>query len=76
MPSVTLDQVRDLSKGLSSKDKLRLIDDLVRQLLQEPPSPVKPSSPSLWGVLAHLGPAPSAEDIDPIRRDAWTAFPR
>jgi hypothetical protein len=76
MPTVTLDQVRDLSRGLSSQETLRLIDDLVHQLLEEQPPSEKSSSRSLWGVLAHLGPAPSAEDIEQARREAWANFPR
>ncbi len=31
---------------------------------------------SLYGALAHLGPAPSAEDIDEVRREMWKNFPR
>ena len=30
---------------------------------------------SLYGALADLGPAPSAEDIDEMRREAWANFP-
>ena len=29
-----------------------------------------------WGMLADLGPAPSAEDIDEMRREVWGKFPR
>ncbi len=31
---------------------------------------------SLLGLWADLGPAPSAEDIDEARREAWANFPR
>ncbi len=31
---------------------------------------------SFFGALAHLGPAPSAEEIDEMRREAWANFPR
>ena len=31
---------------------------------------------SLRGALADLGPAPSAEDIDEVRREMWPNFPR
>ncbi len=30
---------------------------------------------SLYGALADLGPAPSAEDIDEMRQEAWANFP-
>jgi hypothetical protein len=76
MSLVTLEQVRDLSKSLSPHDKLRLIDDLVHQLLNQPAPPPKTSFRSLWGALAGLGPVPSAEDIDAMRRDAFASFPR
>jgi hypothetical protein len=29
---------------------------------------------SLWGLCADLGPAPSAEEIDEARREAWEGF--
>ncbi|MBV8608890.1 MAG: hypothetical protein JO034_15705 [Singulisphaera sp.] len=70
------EQAHDLSENLSSHDKLRLIEELVQQLLRELPAPEKKPSPSLWGALAHLGPAPSAGDIDEMRSEAWTNFPR
>ncbi len=70
------EQVRDLSEHLSPRDKLRLIEELVQQLLRELPASTKKPSPSLWGALAHLGPAPSAEDIDEMRSEAWANFPR
>lgn len=31
---------------------------------------------TLYGALAHLGSAPSSEDIDEMRREAWANFPR
>ena len=73
---VAFDQVVELSKRLSSRDKLRLIDMLVQQLLHESNLSQPISRPSLWGALAHLGPAPSAEEIDEARREAWAHFPR
>ncbi|MBV8314649.1 MAG: hypothetical protein JOZ53_06900 [Planctomycetaceae bacterium] len=76
MSSNCFEQARDLSEHLSPHDKLRLIEELVQQLLRELPAPEKKPSPSLWGALAHLGPAPSAGDIDEMRSEAWTNFPR
>lgn len=38
-----------------------------------PPPPT--SKRSLLGALAHLGPAPSAEDIDEVRREVWGGVP-
>ncbi|HEX8201383.1 MAG TPA: hypothetical protein VF590_12920 [Isosphaeraceae bacterium] len=76
MSTVTLEQLRDLSKALAPQDKLRLIDELVQQLLREPAPTAKTPFRSLYGALADLGPGPSAEDIDEMRREAWANFPR
>ena len=38
--------------------------------------PAKKPFPSFRGALSDLGPAPSAEDIDEMRREAWANFPR
>jgi len=73
--TVALDQILDLTRRLSSQDKLRLIDTLAQQLLQEM-RPTQPPRRSLRGILADLGPAPSAEEIDEARREAWANFPR
>jgi len=40
--------------------------------VEQTPTP----SVSLFGILAHLGPGPSDEDIDEMRREAWANFPR
>ena len=34
------------------------------------------SLPPLRGLLADLGPCPTAEEIDEARREAWAGFPR
>jgi hypothetical protein len=73
---VTLEQVLELTKQLSLLDKVRLIErvapQIARALEVARPAPRK----SLWGLCADLGPAPSAEDIDEARREAWANFPR
>ncbi|MBV8232282.1 MAG: hypothetical protein JO329_20050, partial [Planctomycetaceae bacterium] len=48
------EQAHDLSDYLSSHDKLRLIEELVQQLLRELPAPEKKPSPSLWGAWPTL----------------------
>ncbi len=59
------------SAELSPRDKLRLIEhiapEIERDLTPVTPEPRK----SLWGLWADLGPAPSAEEIDEARREAW-----
>jgi len=75
--AILLDHVRDLATKLAPQEKLHLIEDLVRQLRQGPaPPPAKKPYRSLRGALADLGPAPSAEEIDEARREAWANFPR
>jgi hypothetical protein len=72
----TLNEVFDLAKKLSPRDKIRLIEhmapEIERDLLSSQSKPRK----SLWGLWANLGPAPSAEEIDEARREEWASFPR
>ena len=74
--AVALEDVFDLVKQLPARDKVRLIawmaPEIERELLQERIQPRK----SLWGLWADLGPAPSAEEIDQVRREEWADFPR
>ncbi len=73
---VTLKEAMDLIKQLSLLDKVRLIgeitSDIQREFMSMAPVPRK----SLWGLCADLGPAPSAEEIDQVRREEWASFPR
>jgi hypothetical protein len=74
--TVTLEQVISLARQLPPLEKLRLIErmapEIERDLLDERPSRRK----SLLGLWADLGPAPSAKEIDDIRREMWANFPR
>ncbi len=73
---MTLQEVLNLAKQLSSLDKVRLIQqiapDIERELIDNPPTPRK----SLWGLCADLGQAPSASEIDAARSEEWAGFPR
>lgn len=85
MSTAVYEQVRGLTKSLDPHEQLRLVGEIVndltegaersesRQLAATAPRPLYRS---LWGVLKDLGPAPSAEDIDEVRRDEWKNFPR
>ena len=72
----TLDDLIAYGKRLSTLDKLRLIEELIRDvketITQAPTAPLE----SLYGTLADLGPGPSAEDIDQTRREMLHNFPR
>jgi len=81
---VTLDQVITLARQLSPLEKIRLIEQIApeverhmqQQSTDQPdlaePQPIR----SLLGLCADLGPAPSAEDIDDVRKEMWVDFPR
>lgn len=71
-----LDAVTELARQLSSVDQVRLIARLAAELEQRLPTPPKPPTKSLFGILRDLGPAPSEEDIAEIRREMWANFPR
>jgi hypothetical protein len=72
----TLEDVLELVRQLSPVDKARLIEhvmpDIERELVAGRPGP----GLSLLGIAKDLGPAPSAEEIDEARREAWAIFPR
>lgn len=71
---VTLEQVLSLARQLPSLDKVRLIERIVPDIERD----IRQAQPlrSLLGLCADLGSAPSAEDIDEIRREMWDDFPR
>ncbi|MBE7529401.1 MAG: hypothetical protein HS099_06685 [Ardenticatenaceae bacterium] len=73
---MSLDEVLILAKQLRPVDQARLVARLAPQvervLEQVDPSPLP--HPSLRGLLADLGPAPSAQDIDTAQREMWAAF--
>ncbi len=72
----TLDEVVTLASQLSPEDKVLLIERMASLLKRDFPLPTPKPKRSLFGILAHLGPAPSAEEIDEARREAWANFPR
>jgi hypothetical protein len=66
---------------LPTLQKIRLVEKLMRELEIEMSGVGDKSSEgmprrSLYGLLAHLGSAPSAEEIDEARREIWANFPR
>jgi hypothetical protein len=71
-----LDQVLTMATQLSALDRVRLIEGLAPQIEQDLRAMRPTRYKSLLGLCADLGPAPSAEEIDLARREAWTGFPR
>jgi hypothetical protein len=75
---ITLDQVLALARRLRPEDQARLVARLApmveRVLDQAEQSLSPPPRTPIRGLLADLGPAPSAEEIDEVRREMWAAF--
>jgi len=78
--NITLDEVLTLAHRLSPFDQARLIarlapaiENALDQTRTSPAPTVRPSA--VRGLLASLGPAPSAEDIAEVQRDMWATFP-
>ena len=76
---ITIEQVLSFAQTLKPTEQAQLISRLaslmeknVTKVEQNQPAPRRP----LHGILADLGPAPSAEDIDEARREMWGNFPR
>lgn len=71
-----LEQAVTLALSLSPLDKVRLVEQVMATLERDLKADDAKPRRSLLGVLAHYGPAPSAEDIDKARREMWGDFPR
>ena len=75
--AVTADGVLVLLRKLPPRERLRVIaaalPETERALSAD--SPLPPLR-SLLGLCADLGPAPSTEEMDQARREAWATFPR
>jgi hypothetical protein len=71
MSAAILNHVRELAMSLSPEEQLTLISDLASKLQGKYAPPEKKPRQSIRGALADLGPAPSAEEIDEARREAW-----
>ena len=76
--SVTLEQALKLTKQLTSLEKVQLIEKVIPDLEAslEAVGVGRRSLRSAYGICADLGPAPSAEDIDEMRREVFENFPR
>ncbi len=74
----TFDQLLYQALHLPPIQKVQLVEKLMGTLQKElTTQPVEPQPRrSLYGLLADLGTAPSAEEIDLARAEAWDNFPR
>jgi hypothetical protein len=74
--SEVLENLIKMTKQLSPLEKLRLVEGVLPDIeagLQQTEAPVLKS---LYGTLSNLGPAPSAEDIEAVRREMFQSVPR
>jgi hypothetical protein len=74
----TYEEVISMIEHLSDADQMRIVEHIGgvhRHKLTSRKINVQPRK-SFYGALAHLGTAPSAEDIDEARREMWANFPR
>lgn len=73
--SVTLDEVLNLARQLSPVDKVRLIERVAPEVERDLATARDSRTRSLLGILKDLGPAPSLEEINATRHEAWASFP-
>jgi len=78
MESKTLafDDLVEQALNLSPLEKVRLMERLVVTLETDLKKQDKRPLDTLHGLCADLGSAPSAEEIDEVRREVWRNFPR
>lgn len=74
--STRLEDALSLALELSTLDKVRLMEQLASTVEHDLSQSQGKSFPSLYAVFADLGNAPSADDIDELRRELWHNFPR
>lgn len=73
--AVTLEDVLKLAQRLSPLDKVRLIERVAPEVELNLAARPGGESRSLLGLLKDLGAAPSAQEIDTARHEAWASFP-
>lgn len=66
-----LEHALALALDLPPVDRVKLVEQIMVALAQELAGQEKKPKHSLYGLLADLGPAPSAEDIDEARREMY-----
>ncbi|MEA3345129.1 MAG: hypothetical protein U9Q78_02610 [Chloroflexota bacterium] len=74
--AITLEQVVLLARRLPPLEKIHLIEQMVPDIKRDMLKQQSLKRKSLLGLCADLGPAPTSEEIDEIRHEMWTGFPR
>lgn len=70
---VTFDEVLQAVEKLSLEDKIRLVELLKAEVHPDSSFEQRRARRSLLGIAAHLGPAPTEEDIAEVRREVWSS---
>ena len=73
--TVTPETALQMLQQLPPREQLRVIAQALPGLERELTSSPR-ARRSFIGICADLGPAPSAEEIDEVRREMWANFPR
>jgi dihydroneopterin aldolase len=74
--NATVDEVFELVRQLSTVDKVRLIERVAPEIERELMADRAGQSRSLLGLVKDLGPAPTADEIDACRQQAWASIER
>lgn len=72
---ITADTVLTMLRQLPPRERLRVIAVALPETERDLAEHRRPLQ-SLRGLCVDLGQAPSADDIDQARREAWANFPR
>jgi hypothetical protein len=74
--SLTVDELIEYLWRLPARDRWHVVGQVVARAERESESPGAQQTQSQWGAWSNLGPAPSEEDIQEVRREMWANFPR
>ena len=73
---ITIPAALKAIRQLPPRERLKILVEEIAEAEKELPGETAEPVVSLWGLLEKYGPAPSAEDIDEMRREVWANFPR
>ena len=76
MSDATVSQVKGLLEKLSLSEKAEIVEWLEAAIKSDTPTTQQTQRRPMYGLCADLGPGPSDEDIEVVRREMWRNFPR
>jgi thioredoxin-like negative regulator of GroEL len=74
MSSIGVEEVLTLAEKLSRQEQYEVLERLLVTLKQADLENTQKPKRSLLGVLEEFGPAPSADEIDEVRREMWSIY--